>query len=47
MRKIYEKGRSNIVADNALDLLAVEVNGEAATNIRWSALVKVVSVKQT
>ena len=38
---------ANIVADNALDLLAVEVNGEAATNIRWSALVKVVSVKQT
>lgn len=38
---------ANVVADNALDLLAVEVNGEAATNIRWSALVKVVSVKQT
>ena len=38
---------ANIVADNTNDVLSVEVNGENSKNIRWSALVKVVIVKQT
>ena len=38
---------ANIVADNSNDVLSVEVNGENSKNIRWSALVKVVIVKQT
>lgn len=38
---------ANIVADNTNDVLSVEVNGENNKNIRWSALVKVIIVKQT
>ena len=38
---------ANIVADNTNDVLSVEVNGENSKNIRWSALVKVIIVKQT